>query len=387
MADAYDFWAERITAEESQAIDRFWEHFTRHADAIDRTYTTREDPVDVTAITVEAIGSLHDMGIFWEYGPTETGHAETGHALALTPELYLEARPLARAIVSRAPDLPRWSFADARPPAPFDANTIALIEGRAGLAFPLTGARPEAGTHNRIDFVGEGRGDPGVLGDFAALAFSILFGEAIERDWLGKARGKPRSALSGLFTKRPDPDTWMPEFEASTQELLDDLMSAVPSTPLSSGSPRDAEVSLFNLTPRSETELGADFITYATTRPDLANAMFGGARISMPRYSAFDESLCGIAIARTGDQNFDQVEERGALALDLHDKLGDIGGLVGEGHGLAHVYIDFAVTDIPRAIAIAETCLSRAGITGPAWVRFHEAGLEDRTLPLLASQH
>ncbi|MEO1494403.1 MAG: hypothetical protein AAFV19_19835 [Pseudomonadota bacterium] len=130
--------------------------------------------------------------------------------------------------------------------------------------------------------------------------------------------------------------------------------------------------------------MGADIFSYNTPHPDLASVLFSQSRLSAARYTRFDESFCGIAIARNTEHSFDEVDDRADLAERLHAALstGQIGGVVGEGHGLGHVYIDQAVTDIPVAIAVVEAELGRSEIAGPAWFRFHEAGLEERVVPL-----
>ncbi|MEM9764870.1 MAG: hypothetical protein AAF968_20605, partial [Pseudomonadota bacterium] len=133
MADAYDFWAERLPSAERAAVAAFWEGFERHAAFIDAIFTgedragTADDVADCMA---EALGPLSD-GIYWEFGPLDEG-GKRGHFLALTPELYHSKRPLARALVATAPDLPGWAFGDARrpiiPASPAARGALAGVE-------------------------------------------------------------------------------------------------------------------------------------------------------------------------------------------------------------------------------------------------------------------
>ena len=380
MKDAYDFWADRLSVEESAAIAHFWERFEAIAPALDTAFSTGEREIDPAEATIDAIGALNGFGIFWEYGP-----GENGHHLALSPELKHDARPLARALINCAPSLDRWTFSDARPPTSIDGGALNLIEGRARRQNPLFGIHPRAGEHYRVDFVGTGRGDEDMLADFAALTFSILFGEEVERDWLGQASGEANGSLRGLLASRPKPTDWLPEFCHKTRDILNSLKETRPSSPRSETDVETAEYSIISLTPNQKNPtLFNDLISYVTPHVDFAEAMFAGARISAPRFTRFPESFCGVAIERTDEHPFDDVEDRGDLSGVLHSAVSacGAGGLIGEGHGLRHVYIDFAITDIPLAIATVERELGRADVTAPAYFVFHEAGLEDRRLPL-----
>ncbi|MGB5836369.1 MAG: hypothetical protein WBH14_04890 [Albidovulum sp.] len=62
----------------------------------------------------------------WEFGPSERGHA-----LVITAEWHDELRPLAQAVVARAPDLPRWRFFDARTAKTLE-KVVPLLEASRG---------------------------------------------------------------------------------------------------------------------------------------------------------------------------------------------------------------------------------------------------------------
>ncbi|MEO1531924.1 MAG: hypothetical protein AAFU72_07135, partial [Pseudomonadota bacterium] len=75
-----------------------------------------------------------------------------------------------------------------------------------------------------------------------------------------------------------------------------------------------------------------------------------------------------------------------ADAIDADLRAGGLGGVFGEGHGRAHVYVDAAVTEIPSAIGVIERVLGRLGHSAPAHILFDEAGLTDLALPLASHQ-
>ena len=379
MPDAYDFWAGLLDRETMADVDGFWERFLPIAPRLDRAFRGEASDIDPAEATIASLGPLNEVGLFWEYGPGEGD----GHMLVLTAELHHELRPLARAMVNRAPDIPGWSFADARPPAASAEHIVSLIEARSRMDYPLTALAPAPGEHRTIDFEGEGRGDAGVLQGVASLTFSVVFGEEIERDWLGDCHMTGRGALKGMFSRRSDPQDWLPEFSERTLAELQGLLDSRPEMPVhESGA---AEWTLFSFEPQGDTDLPrSDMITYSTNQPKLADARFSGKRFASARFSRFGECFCGVRIPRTEAQSFDQVDDRSTLteAIDAALTQDRTGGVIGDGHGTGHVYIDFATTDIDAAAARIEFVLNENGIAGPCDLIFDEAGLEELTLEL-----
>jgi hypothetical protein len=387
MADAYDFWAERIAPNDDAAIDRFWGRFVEIAPALDGTFRGTADPVDVAGSMTLALGDLAERVTSWEFGP-----AETGHFLALSPELCHEKRPLIRALLNRAPELDGWEFGDARRPHEQLDQVAELVASRMNKTLTLTGASSRAGSHRRIDLVGNGSGKD--VDYQAGLVFSVIFGEAIERDWLGEISfGRPNggvlSKLIGKARSSKPPESWLGSFKEETQNLLDQLMEGRPEAAISAPLGAGTEVTLYECEPRASDDPRSDTITYQTAHTDLAAARFAGVRISSVRFSRHREILLGLRIERTPEQPFGQVSNRSDLAerIDSALRASGAGGVYGEGHGTGHVYIDFATGDIPMATAIVERVLVQGEVSGPAAFLFDEAGLEQRVLPFQPSRN
>ena len=378
MADAYDFWAERIAPNDSAAIDRFWDRFVEIAPALDGTFRGTADPVDVASSLTLALGDLAERVTSWEFGP-----AETGHFLALSPELDHEKRPLIRALLNRAPELAGWEFGDARRPHDSLDHVLHLAASRMHQLLTLTGVSSCAGSHRRIDLIGNGAGRD--VDCQAGLVFSVIFGEAIERDWLGeisfgRRAGGLLSKLIGKASRAAPPEAWLAPFLEETQHLLDQLMEDRPEAAYSAPLGAGTEVTLYECEPRESDDPRSDTITYQTAHTDLAAARFAGVRISSVRFSRHRESLLGLRIERTPEQPFGQVSDRSDLAerIDSALRASGAGGVYGEGHGTGHVYIEFATGDIPMATAIVERVLGQSEVSGPAAFLFDEAGLEHR---------
>ncbi|MEM8624571.1 MAG: hypothetical protein AAGG47_13730 [Pseudomonadota bacterium] len=387
MADVYDFWANRQPQADLDAIDAFWAAFTVQSARFDAMLSGRERASGsdtIPGLMAEALGPLAHR-IFWEFGPGEASPDGPGFFLALTPELYGSKRPLARAFVNRAPTLAGWSFGDARRSLPSTEPLLDLVASRAFGQQQLTGAWVAPGTHRRIDVIGQGRGD-GIDGQ-AGLLFSLVLGEAVERDWLGELTAKPMPP-KGLAERlrrsaaenRP---TWIDRFAEEARALHQTLANDLPHLPFAP-SRNQAEATLFNVTPRKDDWPRADMITYRTTRPDYAAARFAAVTIAAPRFSSMAESFLALRLARTPEHPFEEIEEREILATAIDTALreAEIGGVFGEGHGHEHVYVDFAVTEIAKAIDVVGRVLREGGQTAPGHILFDEDGLTDLTLPV-----
>ncbi|MEM7497804.1 MAG: hypothetical protein AAF371_07400 [Pseudomonadota bacterium] len=397
MADAYDFWAERLPGEQQAAVGAFWAAFERQAAFLDAVFTGKDRSSggeEVGACMNAALGPLADE-IYWEFGPGEaTGEdeaGEAGHFLALTPELFHSKRPLARALLRAAPEMPGWRFGDARRAQGTHDHLLAAVATRAFREVTLTGAEVQAGPHRTIDVLGHGPEED--AGGQAGLLFSLIVGEAAERDWLGEiatvvGSGARRRGLSGLFSRRPAVDeTWVPAFAEAAEAMLEAMRAD--RTPGPFAPPRaEAERALFQLAPEDGSWPRADIVTYVTTRPDYAEARFGGVPLSAARFSTEGESFIGLRLARSSAAPFEEVTEREALAdaIDADLRTAALGGVFGEAHGSAHVYVDAAVTDLPRAIATIERVLGQRALHAPAHILFDEAGLTDLALPLASHQ-
>ncbi|MEO1723512.1 MAG: hypothetical protein AAFR84_14015 [Pseudomonadota bacterium] len=392
MADAYDFWAERLARAEQAVLASFWEHFARHAAFLYGIFsgTDRSGAAgDVAECMTDALGPLADE-IFWEFSAADEATGDD-HFLALTPELYHAKRPLARALIAAAPDLPGWKFGDARPPPQSDERLLENVAARAFRDVTLVGAAVREGTHRTVDVLGFGA--DGVAGDEpgdeAGLLFSLIVGEALERDWLGEIATEPASAtrvpgIARLLGGRDQADeAWTTAFAEEARALLAALQDSVPQGPFAP--PRDsASHALYDLAPTDGAWPRADLFRYATTRPDYAKARFDGAPIAAARFTRAEESLIGLRVARTPIATFDAPEELGRLAgaIDADLRRQGLGGVFGEGLGRAHAYVDAAVNNIPLAIATIERRLGQFGLGGPSHLLFDELGLNDLTLPL-----
>jgi hypothetical protein len=385
MADAYDFWADRVTREEARAIDTFWDRFERARRRIERSLAGAASHVDPDREVETALGELASR-LFWDFELTEEGRRR----LVVTAELGHSNRTLARAVVRRCPGIEGWAVADAREPIakiPSAARSI-LFRSRSE-AFAVEEITPRRAAHRMVDLDAAGRGDPEFLADQAGIVFSALLGDRADQDWLGESRARQvrRGGMRERLFGAPVPrnDRWLSDFRAACVEIISACEADRPEAPFAESRYADARHSDYRLKPaKIEAGRRRDAMIWQTRYPALAAARIAGMRIGAPRFTRFGESFCGVKLRRTQSAPFDRGEQLGRLAVAVEAALMEakIGGLTGVGEGAHHVYLDVALMEIETALPLVRDVLKREKVEVPAWMIFDEAGLEDRYLPL-----
>lgn len=387
MADAYDFWAAHVPRDQVSAIDDFWLRFREIAWRIERHFRGQAPGIDADTEIRAAMGPLRERLVAdFEFGP------EGELVLVLTPELYHSRRPLARAAVARAPRLPGWSFRDTRRPVARIPEAVRAILARSrSEALAVEALRPRRGAHRLVDLVAHGHGDREFVADQAGIIFSVLLGERADQDWLGDTHGRPtaRESLRKWLARRPEPrhDRWLSEFREQAIGIIEGCEADRPARPFVETPMNVDETVTFRLRPTpGEPGRRGDAMLWQSRYRAFTAARLAGVRIAGLRFSRFDEVFCGLRIKRTGASPFAEVADIASFAARIEERLmrAKAGGITGRASGVDNVYVDLALVDLDGAIAALRVGLVEEGVTGPAWLLFDEAGLEDRYHPMTA---
>jgi len=386
MADAYDFWAERLPSEDFVLIDDFWLRFAEIAPRIERYFRGLARGIDPDAEVRAALGPLADRLVCdFEFG------AEGKLALVITPELYHSRRPLARAAVARAPQLPGWEVRDARWAVARVPDAVRAILGRSrSEALAVERLIPRRGAHRLVDLVAQGFGDREFLADQGGVIFSVLLGERADQDWLGTtyARRWPIVSLTSLSFRRERPrnDRWLTEFRERATDLIVAFEAERPARRFSDRPMRVEDTVSFRLRPgQGDRERRRDALFYQSRHSALTAARLAGVRIGGARFSRFKEIFCGLKIRRTNASPFAEVADIATLGARIEDALmgPKLGGVIGRASGLEHVYIDLALLDLRGSLDALRRALGNEGVLAPVWLIFDDAGLEDLYHPLM----
>ena len=365
--DAYDFWADRVPAEDIAAIRIFWSAFERDQDRIWDNIHGRA-PFDVPAFMDRWFAPFEDR-LFWEFGDgAEVGKPEMVW-FALTAESVHKNRPLARAIVARAPASTRWHFQDVRPSTEDDQSALLAIEARLGGPHDVEEFDAAVGAHGRVNISVTMAGDTGRYKNPMTLV-SVLLGEKVLRDRIGAIDVvQATGGVMRLLRRRPEPLAIIRDARAKLESALVGLDRARGDAPFMPD---------YKAAPRKTYEFTNDdkapwrLIAYSTTRPDYAEAVIANQRISTATFSKHGESIMTLLLRA------ETVSEEQAVAVrdELDAALRPEGGVFGEGRGPSHFAISFASAAVDFAIVAVKRITSGLGLDGDALVLFENEGLE-----------
>ena len=357
----------------ADCIDRWWDTFARHADAIDAHFERKGD-VDLPAV-MDALAAI-DPALMWEFGP---GLAAPGHRLCITPEGRANLRPLLDVVLERAPAVPRWEFfpyrlaeapdefrgfVDGRTPVRAGGVTATVTPGRANTVavrfhLPATTAWP---------------------GDDEAAKFAFYTAERL----LGEERLDRRV---GLIRATAEP----PPAEAVPLRLLSAAVSTevarqrhlLPPTPRFRHVPEVWSSLKVNHVPRRDDyPAQSDLFVAVSPEPELFQAAHAGRGFYSERFSRCGETFCYLKL--DGEHGLDPAHfaDRGAVedALTAALSAAGLGCTLGGGTGHRYSYVELAVTDVVAAMGVIRGALRAGHVHRRSWLLFHDADLEQEWL-------
>lgn len=364
--DPYDYAASLIGSHTRGAIKAFWQHFAQNADTLASWFSSQEGGTQTVTDIMQPLQEI-SPDLTWEFGP-----AAHGHMLTITAEFQDTNRPLARLMQRMAPSLPNWTFTDARPPS--DPTQLAQ-DHLARFGFPLSLSKIETSVdlNGRIDLHGYGAGQQ--VFDEVLNVSTLLLGEEKERDWVGYVR-ESRSETAPPFA----PEAWLADFDATIAKA----QSLMPDAPYAALDPANTSGALYGEFNLDGGHPRQDLITfYAPTEAYLDAALYG-PRFSSRGFSRFGEWFMFLKIPSSVAAPFGHVEERHEVEDRLHEALSGvgIGGWVAAGHGVDHVYIDFATTDVARTVSLLRAEFAVNTYAQNASLHFLDQGLKALAIPL-----
>lgn len=378
-------------------IESWWAEFSKSSDRI-RALFSRQADWDLPAWMENHLQAIEPQ-LMWEFGPAVKGE---GHRLVITPESAHHLRPLVQAILDRAPKLEGWEFYAYRLPEDTE-QARATVSGRTGRDIADFEARISIGGLRRLDLTFtapsiSGSDDASAL-NAAFVAAESLLGEEVLDHWIGAIEvvPKPRSGgLKSLLGKGPKASPGfvpLDRLRDTAESLIGSLIDQLPPNPHYERI-EDAEWTMWELAPAQADDYPAqrDLIVGMSVNPEQWVAVRSDRCFASKRFSRCGELFCYLKIDGSeglGENGFaDRAEIEDALdALLIPAKLGcHIGG----GTGLRYSYIDLALTDPERAIAVIRDRLRAGHVPLRSWIQFFDddlgaewVGIYDATPPPL----
>jgi hypothetical protein len=360
-------------------IDAWWKAFADRADEIEASFQ-RGRKMDLVSFMRNALQAVDDR-LCWEYGPAIH---KPGHRLVITPEAQHELHPLVRAILARAPQLPRWEFYAHR--LPEDAGSaVATVKGRVGVDFAGSKVKVQQTEDSRLglEFHSPACRHPEDQKSIGAgfVAAETLLGEDILNTWIGPVRTVPLRK-PGFFSRSKEDSTLLPmeKLKDEVDARIAAWRAKLPDHPryLMEREGPTATWTSFELKPpeRDDYPWRSDLFVAITGCRDLWVEAHGRGVFSSRRHSRFEETFCYLKIENSGIDR-DRFPERGAIedALDADLRPAETGGSIGGGTGRRYCYVDLALTDVNGAIPIIRRVLRAGKMPQRSWLLFFDEEL------------
>ncbi|MCA8911067.1 MAG: hypothetical protein KDB82_05150 [Planctomycetes bacterium] len=349
-------------------IERWWQAFAERADEIRDSFHD-DSEFDIPGFMRASIEQI-DQRLGWEFGPALNGD---GDRLVITPEHNLALRPLADAIIARAPELPGWEFFHARPPEPPNV-ALAAVEAETDVELGKCEVCAETDDMNRValKFYLPEAIDRELAGVQAAIAAEALLGEESFARWIGRIDVSSREDGSGW-----GPLSDLHKLVFAQVEVIDDTLFK---TPLVLNVDR-LQWSLWRLSPPKKDEYPRqqDLIMGSSALDSMSACAQLGQSFDSRRYSRAGETFCFLKFDGEGRKIAQRMDERKVVEDSINEALvaAELGVVVGTGTGKKYSYLDLALTDLNKAIPEIVKQMRAAKVANRSWLLFHDAHLAD----------
>lgn len=376
----------------SDAIDRWWDAFVEHADAIDAMFT-RDGEFELVEFMRSNLGAI-DARLMWEYGP---GLIKGGHRLVITPEAERGLRPLAAEIVARAPDIPAWEFYRYRLAESVE-DAEAAVRGRVQEELGGTFVTAAIGEHRKIDLtfhhVDTQGPDDERANHIAFVATETLLSEMTLDQWIGTidVAKAPKPGLLGRLRGDPGDRRLLPldRLKPTVDALIESMRDQLPAKPLheyedvAQATPLNTpggEWCTVSLEPpeRDDYAQRTDLYVASTGVIELWQTLLRDGAFDSRRFSRHEETFCYIKVEGGGDFESTGFADRGEAEDAINDALraANLGCSFGGGTGHRYWYIDLALSDVDAATVVIRDVLRGGSVARRAWLLFFDADLCD----------
>jgi hypothetical protein len=355
-------------------IDAWWKEFAKQADRLGLVFSGEEE-WDVAGWMDTHLQSIHPE-IMWEFGPAVE---HDGHRLVITPEGSRHLRPLVNEIGARAPKIEGWEFYTRRLEEQDFEELQPTLDARAPCNVSGGKVMLTATETRKIDctfyFPNEQELSSEEQAGPALIALETLVGEAFLDEWIGNI-----NAIDQLPAKPKVKPIPLERLRDTAFALADSIRDQLlPATVRETFGPEDGEWSSLRLEPEENDDypLRSDLITLVTLLRDVMLGPLNGQLFHSQCHSRSGETFAYLKI--DGDEI--EWEERVTFRQAVADKVDEIlrkagvGCVFGGGTGLRYLYVDIAITDVPKTIATLRQGLADEDLPTRTWLLFFDDDL------------
>jgi len=303
------------------------------------------------------------------------------------------ARPTARCQPPCEGDL-RRCVAPNRGYAPLAlAEALASVKRDGGVDFSRARARAGFARGHLIDVVLELPGGRGNAAEenAAERLVSLALGEARAEDWLGEVSlvVAPRGGALRVVQASAENSNFfaLAELASAFEAAIGGLYAGFSPQPLWAQGGEQRWVLLELDVERADSFPAQSDVALASTfMPEMLKCFLSGAPFASARFSREGELFAYLKTEERVRDPRQALAARRVLedALDAALVSERAGRVVGSGMGVVYSYVDFALHEVDRALAVVAEVARRVGLPKRSWIQFCDTPLADAWVPMHA---
>jgi hypothetical protein len=271
------------------------------------------------------------------------------------------------------------------------AHALERVRAERGVDFSRARARAGFARGHLIDVVLSLPGGTGNRSEHeAARELVVAFlGEGRAADWLGEValEPAPRGGLLKVLDVRAAPASFFPvaELPETFGHAIAGLYAGLPAEPLWAAGGEELWTMLeASAEPAEDYAAQDDLLLASTYLPEMLKCFLAGSPFSSSRFSRREELFSYLKVERHDDDPRLSLSARRVLedALDAALVSERAGRVVGSGLGIRYSYVDFALSDVDRAIGVVSDVARRVGLPEKSWLLFCDSELDDAWAPV-----
>ena len=353
----------RLKEKTIEKIDAFWDDFKKSETTLSLALQNlhgesgKANSDILTSWMKDHLESI-DPAIEYEFGPAPT---KNGHKLDFSARGHDEVMQICKLLVSKAPKLPKWTFAAYRRPLPY-GDIAGGFKGRTGRDPIAFEAAVNISLQNKVDviFTSPEFGNDETDNVQACLILSDLaIGEENDDTWLGVITPK-KGALMGQFNCAASAEGYAKAFDGAKKAIFASL-------------PNEPYFKQADLGKWEELKFAKTRTVMKTPLAKLGDTLAAGGRFHNVQFSKCGEKFAYLKIPKAKEfatvDKLDPVKDE----LDKELKKAQVGCVFGTGVGTPDTaYIDLALVDLDKAVPILRTFCAAHKFAPETALRFYD---------------
>lgn len=353
----------RLKVQTIEHIDAFWNDFKKFETTLTlalenmKGESGKANSDILTSWMKEHLDNI-DPAIEYEFGPAP---GKNGYKLDFSAGGHDEIAQICKLLVSKAPKMPKWTFAAYRRPLPV-GDIAAGFKGRTGRDPLQMEAAVNISPKNLVDVTftsPEFENDEGDNGQACMIFSDLSIGEENDDTWLGIITPK-KGALMGQFNCAASAEGYAKAFEGAKKAILESL-------------PKEPYFKQADLGKWQELKFAKTRTVMKTPLAKLGDTLADGGRFHNVQFSKCGEKFAYLKIPKA--KELKTVDKLDPLKDELDKELKKVqaGCVFGTGVGTPDTaFFDVALVDLDKAVPVLKSFCAAHNFAPETALRFYD---------------